>query len=76
MSIARYEPWNVMSHLQGEINRIFSNASDANNGAAAAPPLTGRHRWTSTNTRIDSSYLSSCREWTPSPLRSPLITTC
>jgi HSP20 family protein len=45
MSIARYEPWNVMSHLQGEINRIFSNASDANNGASSsatadwAPPV-------------------------------------
>lgn len=36
MSIARYEPWNVMSHLQGEINRIFSNASDAGNGSSSS----------------------------------------
>jgi len=45
MSVARYEPWNVMSHLQGEINRIFSNASDVNNGTSSsttadwAPPV-------------------------------------
>ena len=45
MSVARYEPWNVMSHLQGEINRIFSNASDVNNGSSSsatadwAPPV-------------------------------------
>lgn len=36
MSISRYEPWNVMSHLQGEINRIFSNATDANAGSSSA----------------------------------------
>jgi len=36
MSVARYEPWNVMSHLQGEINRIFTNASDVNNGASSS----------------------------------------
>jgi HSP20 family protein len=36
MSVARYEPWNVMSHLQGEINRIFSNASDVNNGTSSS----------------------------------------
>jgi hypothetical protein len=35
MSIARYEPWNVVSHLQGEINRIFSHTSAANNGASS-----------------------------------------
>jgi HSP20 family protein len=45
MSVARYEPWNVMSHLQGEINRIFSNAGDVNNGTSSsatadwAPPV-------------------------------------
>src|ERR1700692_1524720 len=45
MSVARSEPWNVMSHLQGEINRIFSNATDATNGASSsatadwAPPV-------------------------------------
>jgi len=45
MSVARYEPWNVMSQLQGEINRIFSNASDVNNVASSsatadwAPPV-------------------------------------
>jgi len=45
MSVARYEPWNVMSHLQGEINRIFSNASDVNDGSSSsatadwAPPV-------------------------------------
>jgi HSP20 family protein len=38
-------PWNVVSHLQGEIIRIFSNASAANNGASSsatadwAPPV-------------------------------------
>ena len=36
MSISRYEPWNVMSHLQGEINRIFSNANDANAGSSSS----------------------------------------
>ena|ERR1700733_4869932 len=36
MSISKYEPWNVMSHLQGEINRIFSNANDANAGSSSA----------------------------------------
>ena|ERR1700688_1438454 len=45
MPVARSEPWNVMSHLQGEINRIFSNATDATNGASSsatadwAPPV-------------------------------------
>ena len=45
MSVARYEPWNVMSHLQGEINRIFSNASEVNDGSSNsatadwAPPV-------------------------------------
>jgi HSP20 family protein len=45
MSVARYEPWNVMSHVQGEINRIFSNASEANDGSSSsatadwAPPV-------------------------------------
>jgi HSP20 family protein len=36
MSISRHEPWNVMSHLQGEINRIFSNANDASAGSSSA----------------------------------------
>jgi hypothetical protein len=45
MSVARYEPWNVISHLHGEISRIFSNASDVNNGTRSiatadwAPPV-------------------------------------
>jgi len=43
MSISKYEPWNVMSHLQGEINRIFSNADTANASSSAtadwSPPV-------------------------------------
>ena len=30
MSVTRYEPWNVVSQLQNEINRVFGNLNDAN----------------------------------------------
>jgi HSP20 family protein len=36
MALARYEPWNVMSQLQEEINRVFSNASEPNQGSSSA----------------------------------------
>ena len=36
MSVARYEPWNVSSQLQGEINRIFSNATEGASSSATA----------------------------------------
>lgn len=36
MALARYEPWNVMSQLQDEINRAFSNAGDSNQGSSSA----------------------------------------
>jgi HSP20 family protein len=33
MALVRYEPWTVMSQLQEEIQRAFSNATDAGPGS-------------------------------------------
>jgi HSP20 family protein len=36
MNLMRYEPWSVVSQLQDEINRVFSNAASADSSAATA----------------------------------------
>jgi HSP20 family protein len=36
MSVVRYEPWNVVSQLQSEINRLFGNVSDGDSNSATA----------------------------------------
>src|ERR1700743_3532797 len=36
MAVVRYEPWNVVSQLQSEINRVFGNLSDAPGDSATA----------------------------------------
>jgi HSP20 family protein len=36
MSFTRYEPWNLASQLQDEINRVFSNVANADSSAATA----------------------------------------
>jgi HSP20 family protein len=42
MSLTRYEPWNFVSQLQDEVNRVFSNVANADSSAATAawvPPV-------------------------------------
>jgi HSP20 family protein len=34
MAAARYEPWNVVSQLQNEINRVFGNLNDTDSNSA------------------------------------------
>ncbi|HEY4214793.1 MAG TPA: Hsp20/alpha crystallin family protein [Steroidobacteraceae bacterium] len=36
MSVVRYEPWNVVSQLQNEINRVFGNLSDTDSNSATS----------------------------------------
>ena len=36
MPSLRYEPWNVVSQLQNEINRVFGNLNDADSNSATA----------------------------------------
>jgi HSP20 family protein len=36
MAVARYEPWNVVSQLQTEINRVFGNLNDTDNNSATS----------------------------------------
>jgi HSP20 family protein len=36
MAVTRYEPWNVISQLQQDINRVFGNLSDSESSSATA----------------------------------------
>ena len=36
MAVLRDEPWNVVSQLQNEINRVFGNLSDADSNSATS----------------------------------------
>lgn len=36
MAAQRYEPWNVVSQLQNEINRVFGNLNDADSNSATS----------------------------------------
>jgi HSP20 family protein len=36
MAAARYEPWNVVSQLQNEINRVFGNLNDTDSNSATS----------------------------------------
>ncbi len=36
MAVVRYEPWNVVSQLQNEINRVFGNLNDTSGDSATA----------------------------------------
>jgi len=36
MAVVRYEPWNVVSQLQNEINRVFGNLSDTDSNSATS----------------------------------------
>jgi HSP20 family protein len=36
MAVSRYEPWNVVSQLQSEINRVFGNLSNADSNSATS----------------------------------------
>lgn len=36
MATLRYEPWNVVSQLQNEINRVFGNLNDGDSNSATA----------------------------------------
>ncbi|HVO45803.1 MAG TPA: Hsp20/alpha crystallin family protein [Steroidobacteraceae bacterium] len=36
MAVTRYEPWNVVSQLQNEINRVFGNLSEAEGNSATS----------------------------------------
>jgi HSP20 family protein len=36
MAVMRHEPWNVVSQLQNEINRVFGNLSDAEGTSATS----------------------------------------
>ncbi len=36
MAVQRYEPWNVVSQLQNEINRVFGNISDSDSNSATS----------------------------------------
>jgi HSP20 family protein len=34
MAVTRYEPWNVVSQLQNEINRVFGNLNETDGSSA------------------------------------------
>ncbi len=36
MSVTRYEPWNVVSQLQNEINRVFGNLNESQGTSATS----------------------------------------
>jgi len=36
MAVVRYEPWNVVSQLQSEINRVFGNLNDTDSNSATS----------------------------------------
>lgn len=36
MAVLRYEPWNVVSQLQNEINRVFGNLNDPEGSSATS----------------------------------------
>jgi HSP20 family protein len=36
MAVLRYEPWNVVSQLHNEINRVFGNLNDAEGSSATS----------------------------------------
>lgn len=36
MAVMRYEPWNVVSQLQNEINRVFGNLNDTDSNSATS----------------------------------------
>jgi HSP20 family protein len=36
MAVTRYEPWNVVSQLQNEINRVFGNLNDTEGSSATS----------------------------------------
>src|ERR1700754_1502093 len=36
MAVVRYEPWNVVSQLQNEINRVFGNLNDTDSSSATS----------------------------------------
>src|ERR1700759_1011253 len=36
MAVVRYEPWNVVSQLQNEINRVFGNLNDTDSNSATS----------------------------------------
>ena len=36
MAMVRYEPWNVVSQLQNEINRVFGNLNDTDSSSATS----------------------------------------
>jgi len=36
MAVVRYEPWNVVSQLQNEINRVFGNLNDNDSNSATS----------------------------------------
>lgn len=36
MSVTRYEPWNVVSQLQNEINRVFGNLNESQGASATS----------------------------------------
>lgn len=36
MAVMRYEPWNVVSQLQSEINRVFGNLNDTDSSSATS----------------------------------------
>ena len=36
MAVTRYEPWNVVSQLQNDINRVFGNLSETEGSSATS----------------------------------------
>ena len=36
MAVLRYEPWNVVSQLHNEINRVFGNLNDGEGSSATS----------------------------------------
>jgi HSP20 family protein len=36
MAVSRYEPWNVVSQLQSEINRVFGNINNTDSNSATS----------------------------------------
>ena len=67
MALVRYEPWTVMSQLQEEIQRAFSNATDTGHGSNSSNATAD---WTPAVLLRNTSNNSSCSSTCPASMQT------